>query len=121
MDSNETDVTPSEDGHNPPSKQGDSIDWAAVTPYRRRTPPGYDDDWTLSSISRRFAHGTRAETTIESPTGETVTLSEPHWDVTIKRDQFPQVKSPTAEYEHYVFPDASALVAWFGDDAEILE
>jgi hypothetical protein len=120
MDTNETDVTPSTDGHQPPDEQGDAVDWSQITPYRGRAPPDHDDGWTVASISRRFAHGTRAESVVESPLGDDVTLGDPHWYVTLKRDQFPQVKSPTAEYEHYVFPDASALAAWFGDDAEIL-
>jgi hypothetical protein len=118
MDTNETDVTPSDNGHNPPSEQGDSVDWSTVTPYRGRTPPGYEEGWTVSSISRRFAHGTRTETTVNSPTGETVTLGEPHWYVTVKRDQYPERKTVTAEYDHYVFPDTAALAGWFGDDVE---
>jgi hypothetical protein len=116
MDPNETDATPRDDGHQSPDEYGDRVDYSQVTPYRGRTPPGYDDGWTVASISRRFAHGIRAETTVESPLGEDVTLSDPHWYVTIKRDRFPQVASPTAEYEQYVFPDASTLAAWFDDE-----
>jgi hypothetical protein len=89
-----------------------------VTPFHGRTPLNHDSGWTISSISRRFAHGTRAETTVESPTGETVTLGEPHWYVTVKRDQYPERKTVTAEYDHYVFPETAALAAWFNEDVE---
>jgi hypothetical protein len=116
---NETDATPRKDGHHPPSEQGDSVDWAAVTPYRGRTPLEYESDRTITSISRRFAHGKRAETTVNSPTGEIVTLGEPHWYVTVSRDRFPEKAAVSAEYDHYVFPDAAAFAAWFGEDGEV--
>ena len=112
--------TPQDDGHQPPREQGDAVDWSQVTSYRGRTPPDHADGWTISSISRRFVHGTRTETAVNSPTGKAVILGEPHWYVTSKRDRFSNSNSPTTEYEHYVVPDASALAAWFGDDVEIL-
>jgi hypothetical protein len=109
--------TPRDNGSHP-RDHGDNVDWAAITPYRGQTPPAHDDEWTVSSISRHFTPGTRAETVVGSPTGAAVTLGEPHWYVTVKRDQYPERKTVTAEYDHYVFPDTAALAAWFGDDVE---
>lgn len=120
MDSSETDASPRNDGPQSPDEQGDTVDWSNVTPYRGRTPPDHDEGWRISSIPRRFLHGTRAATTGTIPTGEPVVLGDPHWYVTSKHDRFPASNSPTTEYEHYVFSDASTLAAWFGEDAEIL-
>ena len=120
MDINETDATPSNDGQQPQSTLGDVVDWSQVISYRGRTPPDHDDGWTILSISRRGCRARSAETTVNSPPGETVVLGDPHWYVTSKRDRFPNANSPTTEYEHYVVPDTSALAAWFSDDAEIL-
>ena len=119
MDANETDSLPRNDSHRQ-HEQSDTVEWSQGTPYCGRTPPGHDDGWTISTISRRFAHGACAESVGESPMGESVILGDAHWYVTIKRDQFPQSKRPTAEYDHYVVPDTNALAAWFGDEAEIL-
>lgn len=109
--------TPHDNGYQP-RDDGDRVDWSAITSYRGRTAPDYESDWMIASISRRFAHGTRAETTDNSPTGETVTRGEPHWYVTVSRDRFPEKAIVSTEYDHYVFPDTAALAAWFGEDVE---
>lgn len=118
--SDETDATPRKNGYQPPSEQGDDVAWIEIDAYRDRIPLGYDEEWTIRSISRRFAHGERASEVVESPTGESVTLGEPHWYVTAKRDRFPHTKNVTAEYDHFVFPDIPALAAWFDEDEELV-
>lgn len=82
-------------------------------------PPDHNDGWTITSISQRFAHGTQAETSVESPLGDDVTLDDPQWYVTITRDQFPQSKCPSIEYEHDIVSETNALAAWFDNDVEI--
>lgn len=116
MDSNEIDATPRANGQQPSSEQGDSGEWTAIDSYRDWTPPGHDDEWIISSISRRFAHGEPAADVVESPTGEPVTRGDPHWYVTIKRDRFAPPRTVTTEYEHCVFPDTTELAAWFEEE-----
>lgn len=113
MDPDETDATPGKNGQQPPQTRGDVVEWSAIESYRDQTPPGYDNEWT---ISRRFKHGQHADDVVKSPTGRSVTLGEPHWYVTCRRDRFPDLRSVTAEYEHHVFPDIAALEAWFGNE-----
>ncbi len=109
MAPDETDTSPEENGHQ--RSGGDRVDWSDIDPYRGRIPPGHDSEWTIASISRRFKHGQHAGDAVDSPTGEPVRLGDPHWYVTIRRDQFPDTRGVTSQYNHYVFPDTDALAA----------
>lgn len=113
MEPNNDDATPGKGDQQPSRTRGDPVEWSAIEPYRDQTPPGYDDEWTISTISRRFKHGQHAGDVIESPNGEAISLDEPHWYVTVRRDRYPNTRGVTADHEHHAFPDVAALEAWF--------
>ncbi len=116
MERNNNDATLGNDGQQPPQTNGDSVQWSDIRLYQGRSPPGYSDEWTISTISWRFAHGERSDVIVESPTGENVTLGEPHWYVTLRCDRFPETAAVTAEFDSHVFGDIAALEAWFEDE-----
>lgn len=52
----------------------------------------------------------------KAPTGQAVTLGEPHWYVTCRRNRFSEAPAVTAEYDNHVFPDVAALEARFAEE-----
>lgn len=101
MGPNKTDAIRRKNGQQSSRTQGDPVKWSAIDPYRDQTP---DDEWTISTISRRFKHG------------QAVTVGEPHCHVTCRHDRFPEAPAVTAEYDNHVFPVVAALEAWFEDE-----
>jgi hypothetical protein len=112
----------SHDGTSPPeSKSVEEI-------VREYAPPGEfwpalpgfhsDSGWEFRTVSRRTCPGRDGETQLCPATGEDIPLAEPHIHVTARRDEFPHVPGPTAEFKHFVFPSRTELRQWFEEDRE---
>lgn len=81
-----------------------------------RSPSDRDDEWTVATVARRATNKSGA--TPCAVTNATVTLSEPHYYVTLKREDTGSVQ-PT-EYEHLVVAEDALdeLDAWLENNDE---
>ncbi|MFC6769893.1 hypothetical protein [Natrinema soli] len=69
---------------------------------RGRSPPDRDD-WQVSTVARRTTNHDGAA--VCAVTGETVSLSEPHFYVTLRRES--EYRFDPAEYDHLVVADGA--------------
>ena len=76
--------------------------------------PTYSEEgWEFRTVSKRTCPGRTGETLLCPATGEQIPVTKPHICVVARRDQFPDVNSPTAEYKRFAFPDKETLRQWF--------
>lgn len=82
------------------------------------TLPGFhsESDWEFRTVHRRTQPNREDETQLCPTTGEQIPVSEPHICVTARRDEFPNVPGPTAEFKHFVFPSRNELRQWFEEE-----
>ncbi|WP_049890645.1 hypothetical protein [Natrinema versiforme] len=66
--------------------------------FRGRSPPDRDDEWAVSTVARRTTN--RDGAAVCAATGETVSLSEPHFYVTLVCES--EYRFDPAEYDHLV-------------------
>lgn len=83
--------------------------------FRGRSPPDRDD-WEVSTVARRTTNTSGAAVCAVS--GETVTLSEPHYYVTLRTPALGVLRN--YEYDHLVVADGALdeLDAWLEDREE---
>lgn len=76
--------------------------------------PDYSEaGWEFRTVFRRTCPGRTGETLLCPATGEQIPVTEPHICITARREEFPNVDSPTAEYKKFAFPDKDTLGQWF--------